>query len=91
MKTLKTSSLVLLLVSLASGALASTAELQVVHNAADPAAAVVDIYVNEEPFLPDFAFRTATPFVEVPAGVELRIGVAPGDSDGMRTDDEEIA
>lgn len=57
-----------------------TAELQVIHNAADPGAAVVDVYVNGELFLDDFAFRTATPFVEVPAGVELNIGIAPGTS-----------
>lgn len=61
---------------------AGSARLQVFHNAADPAAAVVDIYVNGDLFLNDFDFREATPFVDVPAGVELNIGVAPGDSDG---------
>ncbi len=61
-----------------------TARLQVIHNAADPGAEVVDIYVNggATPFLDDFAFRTATPYVDVPAGVELTIGVAPGTSTG---------
>ncbi|MBD3366848.1 MAG: DUF4397 domain-containing protein [Candidatus Eisenbacteria bacterium] len=73
-----------ILVALTGAAVAQTAQVQVIHNAADPAAAVVDIYVDEgaDPFIPDFAFRTATPFVEVPAEVELVIGVAPGDSDG---------
>ncbi|MBD3222053.1 DUF4397 domain-containing protein, partial [bacterium] len=81
MKT-KTPTLILALAAVASLAVADTAELQVVHNAADPAAATVDIYVNEELTLDDFAFRQATSFLEVPAGVELAIGVAPGTSGG---------
>ena len=65
-----------------SGANADTARLQVIHNAADPVASVVDIYVNDDLFIPDFEFRAATPFVDVPAGVNLNIGVAPGNSTG---------
>ena len=61
-------------------AAAPTARLQVIHNAADPGAAVVDIYVNGGLFLDDFAFRAATPYVTVPAGTPLAIGVAPGSS-----------
>jgi len=56
------------------------AELQVIHNSADPAAATVDVYVNGALTLDDFAFRTATPFVTLPSGVQLNIGVAPGNS-----------
>ncbi|MBD3331217.1 DUF4397 domain-containing protein [candidate division GN15 bacterium] len=59
-----------------------TARLQVIHNSADAAAEVVDIYVNDEIFLPGFEFRTATPFVDVPAGVDLTIGVAGPGSGG---------
>jgi len=71
----------LALLILAAPAWAATAELQVIHNAPDPAAEVVDIYVGDDLFVPDFAFRTATPFVDVPANTPLTIGVAPGDSE----------
>lgn len=60
-----------------------TAELQVIHNAADPAAATVDVYVNGTLSLDDFAFRTATSFLTLPAGVTLNIGVAPGNSSSV--------
>jgi hypothetical protein len=56
------------------------ARLQVIHNSAEIAAAEVDVYVNDDLFLDDFAFRTATPFVDVPAGVSLNIGIAPSNS-----------
>lgn len=59
---------------------AADARLQVIHNAADPAASVVDIYVNGSLYEDDFAFREATEFRTVPAGVQLNIGVAPGNS-----------
>ena len=55
----------------------STARVQVIHNSPDPAAAVVDVYLNDALLLDNFAFRTATPFVDVPAGVDFTIGVAP--------------
>jgi hypothetical protein len=60
-----------------------TARLQVIHNAADPGASLVDVYVNDDLFIDDFAFRAATPFVDVPAGVELSIGVAPSNSNSV--------
>jgi len=58
-----------------------TARLQVIHNSPDAAASTVDVYVNDEEFIDDFAFRTATEFVTVPAGVPLNIQIAPGDSE----------
>lgn len=57
-----------------------TARLQVIHNSPDLAAAVVDVYVNGDLLLNDFSFRTATPFINVPAGVPLSIDVAPSTS-----------
>lgn len=64
----------------AAPAYGQTAELQVIHNSADPSAATVDVYVNGILSLNDFAFRTATSFLTLPAGVNLNIGVAPGNS-----------
>ena len=61
------------------------ARVQVIHNAADPAADTVDVYANEDLLLDDFAFRTATPFVDIPAMVPITVGVAPGSS--MSVDD----
>ncbi len=58
----------------------SQARLQIIHNAADPAASAVDVYVNGTLELDDFAFRTATPYIDMPADVMLNIGVAPSSS-----------
>ncbi len=57
-----------------------TARVQVIHNSPDLAAAVVDVYLNDVLALNDFAFRTATPFIDIPAGVEISIDIAPGNS-----------
>ncbi len=57
-----------------------TARVQVIHNAADPAAATVDVWINGARAIDDFAFRAATPYLDLPAGVNLEIGVAPGTS-----------
>ncbi|MCB9184256.1 MAG: DUF4397 domain-containing protein [Flavobacteriales bacterium] len=61
-------------------AVAQTARLQVVHNCADLNASVVDVYVNGLLAIPDFEFRTATPFIDLPAGVPLEVAIAPGSS-----------
>jgi hypothetical protein len=56
------------------------ARIQVIHNSADAAAAVVDVYLDGDLLLDNFAFRTATPFVPVPSGVDLEVAIAPGNS-----------
>ena len=63
-------------------AVVNEARLQVVHNSPSP---TVDIWVNGTPFLTDFEYRDATPFVTVPAGTTLDIGIAPSPSSS--TDD----
>lgn len=64
-----------------------SARVQIVHNSADISADTVDLYINagitDPPAIPDFAFRSATPFLELPAGVKLNIGIAPGNSSSV--------
>ena len=66
---------------------AQSARLQVIHNAADNNASVVDIYLKNGSAdsvvvkLENFAFRDATPFVSVPAGDSLAVIIAGPDSD----------
>jgi len=61
----------------------TSARLQAIHNCADPAADSVDIYINGQLAIDNFAFRTATPFLDVPTGVNVNIGVAPKNSTGI--------
>ncbi|MFN9393797.1 MAG: DUF4397 domain-containing protein, partial [Flavobacteriales bacterium] len=53
----------------------SQARLQVIHNSPD--APDVDIFANGDLFISDLAFREATAFVDVPAGVEIDLAIAP--------------
>ena len=57
-----------------------TARVQVIHNSADAAAALVDVYLNGTLIVNDFAFRTATPFIDAPAGTPIQIDIAPSTS-----------
>jgi hypothetical protein len=69
--------LLLLLVGLVASVSAQTARVQVIHNSPDP---TVDVYAGPTILLDDFAFRTASSFVDVPAGIPIPIGVAPSTS-----------
>ncbi|PSQ72165.1 MAG: hypothetical protein BRD31_01570, partial [Bacteroidetes bacterium QH_2_64_26] len=60
-------------------------QAQFIHNAADPNAETLDLYFNDEIYaedLNDLSFRSATPFIEVPANIGLEVGFAPGNSSG---------
>jgi hypothetical protein len=59
---------------------AQTARVQVIHNCADAAASEVDVYLDNTKLLDDFAFRTATPFIDAPAGGPITLSVAPKNS-----------
>ena len=79
-KKMKRLSLIALVLSATLSATAQTARLQVIHNSPDAAAASVDVYANGAELLQDFSFRTATPFIDVPADVDIAIAIAPGNS-----------
>ncbi|HPR30089.1 MAG TPA: DUF4397 domain-containing protein, partial [Chitinophagales bacterium] len=67
----------LMMCGLAGSLMAQTARVQVIHNAADPSAARVDVYLNGDLALNDFQFRTATPYIDVPAETPITISIAP--------------
>ncbi len=58
----------------------STARVQLIHNAADMAAQTVDIWFNDQLAIDNFQFRTATPFVDAPAGIDFDVTVQPWNS-----------
>ncbi|MFK7925077.1 MAG: DUF4397 domain-containing protein [Bacteroidia bacterium] len=68
---------------------AQFATVQIIHNSPDPLAAQVDVYVNGTLLQDDFAFRSATPFLQVPSGVNVNVGIAPSTSNttGAGVDD----
>jgi plastocyanin len=59
---------------------AQTAEVQIIHNSADAAAATVDVYLDGALIGDDFPFRQATAFLSVPAEQEIVVGIAPSTS-----------
>lgn len=58
----------------------STARVQVIHNSADVAAGVVDIWLNDVLLLDNFAYLTASPFIDAPAGEVFTISVKDANS-----------
>lgn len=78
MKIFSRIALLLIVLSFSSAKLMADAQVQIFHNSSDPAAAVVDIYVNGQklPQLDDFKYRNATPYVPLPAGVDIVVTVA---------------
>ncbi len=57
-----------------------TARCQIIHNTADAMLDEVDLYINGELASDNFAFRTATPFFDLPAGQDVEIAVAYSNS-----------
>src|SRR5210317_2133031 len=78
MKTL-TTIITIVLISLSFQSF-SQARVQVIHNSADEAARFVDVWLDDMLLIDNFEFRTATPFVDAPAGTEFRIAIQPSNS-----------
>lgn len=58
------------------------ARIQIINNSADTSAAVVDVWLNQTLILDDFAFRTASPFMDAPANEQFTISIkGPNSSD----------
>jgi hypothetical protein len=75
------SSLLLLLFTFFAGSVtAQTAQVNVIHNSPYAEAALVDVYVNDALALDDVAFRQASGFTALPAGVELTIDITAADA-----------
>ncbi|MCH8558918.1 MAG: DUF4397 domain-containing protein [Balneolia bacterium] len=51
------------------------AQVQIIHSVADPAAALVDFYVDGELQIENIAYGTATPYLEVEAGVTYEMEI----------------
>lgn len=67
------------------GGSADPARAMIVHNAADPAASEVDVFLDGNLLIDDFAFRTALPFSDVPAG-EHTVAIAGSDTGSAGSD-----
>ncbi|MCT4622501.1 MAG: DUF4397 domain-containing protein [Schleiferiaceae bacterium] len=60
----------------------SMARVQVIHNSSDAIADSVDVYINGSKAIDNFAYRTATPFIDLPSEVNVNVGIAPKNSMG---------
>lgn len=59
---------------------AQTAQLQLIHNCADPSLQLIDVYINDSLVADDIIFRSATTFTTYSVSTTLNIGIAPNSS-----------
>lgn len=64
---------------MASAAFSQTARVQAIHNCPDPAAATVDVWLNDQILIPGFQYKGASPYINAPAMVNFDLSItAPG-------------
>jgi hypothetical protein len=56
------------------------AQAQFIHASADNFLQAVDIYINDSLYIDDFAFQSATPYIQIPAETALDIAVTPANA-----------
>ena len=77
---MKTSLLTFVTLFCIATSFSQTARVQLIHNSADLNVETVDVYVESILAVDNFTFRHATAFVDLPAGIEIDIAIALGNS-----------
>ncbi len=74
--------LTVLIAAFAISAYSQTARVQAIHNAPDPAAATVDLWINDMLIIDDFDYKAASPYIDAPAGTSFVLSIcAPNSMD----------
>ncbi len=59
--------------------------VQLVHNSPSQPTTNVDVYLNDSRFIDDFAYRTATSFIQIPADTSIRLRITADTSTSAAT------
>ena len=65
------------LAGIVGSASAQAARIQVIHTSPDPTVEWLSLYLNDIKVADSLLFRSATPYIEVPAGTGIQAGFAP--------------
>lgn len=57
-----------------------SASVQLIHGIQDPTTSLIDVYLGNELWQDNMPFRSATPFLNIPANREIRLSVCPSSS-----------
>ena len=65
---------------LMSAVQAQMARVQAIHNCPDTAADTVDVWLNNTLLIDDFAYKTASPYIDAPAGITFDLSITASDA-----------